>query len=322
METIKNYLESLFSSLPDTPKVQQAKADLLQAMEDHYNELLAEGKSEHEAIGAVISEFGSVEELKEALDLENEPESAAADWEQQITEAEMLRYLAERKKAALWLGLGIAFTILSVALLISFASLGSGEIGVLAFILFVALGVGLIITAGVQFSRLGKQLNDRRVPTAVSRIAAELKENYHRSFMFSLVGGICLCVLSLFPMILVTSMGFSSGVGAAFMFLVIAAGVFLIVYGGIVQSSFTKFSAGAYFVADEDEMGPNARTEKYGSAAAPAYILQKVYWPAVLVIYFLWSFISQSFTTSWVIFVIAGVLYGVVESFVIGVKKR
>lgn len=58
METIKNYLENMFSHLPNTPEVQKAKYELYQMMEDKYNELISEGKSDNEAIGIVISEFG------------------------------------------------------------------------------------------------------------------------------------------------------------------------------------------------------------------------------------------------------------------------
>lgn len=57
METIKNYLENMFSHLPNTPEVQKAKYELYQMMEDKYNELISEGKSDNEAIGIVISEF-------------------------------------------------------------------------------------------------------------------------------------------------------------------------------------------------------------------------------------------------------------------------
>ena len=34
METIKNYLENMFSHLPNTPEVQKAKYELYQMMED------------------------------------------------------------------------------------------------------------------------------------------------------------------------------------------------------------------------------------------------------------------------------------------------
>ena len=70
METIKNYLENMFLHLPVTPEVLRAKAELAQMMEDKYNELKAEGKSENEAVGIVISEFGNLNELADALVVE------------------------------------------------------------------------------------------------------------------------------------------------------------------------------------------------------------------------------------------------------------
>ena len=63
METIKNYLETMFSQLPNTSEVIKAKNELGQIMEDKYQELLNEGKTENEAVGIVISEFGNLDEL-------------------------------------------------------------------------------------------------------------------------------------------------------------------------------------------------------------------------------------------------------------------
>ena len=57
METIKNYLETMFSQLPNTSEVIKAKNELGQIMEDKYQELLNEGKTENEAVGIVISDF-------------------------------------------------------------------------------------------------------------------------------------------------------------------------------------------------------------------------------------------------------------------------
>lgn len=71
METIKNYLENMFSRLPNTPEVQKAKYELYQMMEDKYNELISEGKSDNEAIGVVISEFGNLDELSDTLGIKS-----------------------------------------------------------------------------------------------------------------------------------------------------------------------------------------------------------------------------------------------------------
>lgn len=67
METIKNYLETMFRNLPDTDQVRKAKKELLQMMEDKFSELRNNGVSENEAVGTVISEFGNLEELAEDL---------------------------------------------------------------------------------------------------------------------------------------------------------------------------------------------------------------------------------------------------------------
>ena len=69
METIKSYLETMFANMPDTPEVIRAKSELCGMMEDKYNELISEGKSENEAVGTVISEFGNLDELSETLGL-------------------------------------------------------------------------------------------------------------------------------------------------------------------------------------------------------------------------------------------------------------
>ena len=69
MDTIRNYIENLFAGLPNRQDVLKAKEELLAMMEDKYSELKAEGKSENEAVGVVISEFGNIDELCKELGL-------------------------------------------------------------------------------------------------------------------------------------------------------------------------------------------------------------------------------------------------------------
>ena len=77
METIISYIDNLFRNYPNTLQLQKARDELFGIMEDKYHELKAEGKSENEAIGIVISEFGSMEEI--AADLGLDPKSSAAN---------------------------------------------------------------------------------------------------------------------------------------------------------------------------------------------------------------------------------------------------
>ncbi|WP_339286944.1 permease prefix domain 1-containing protein [Paenibacillus sp. FSL E2-0201] len=61
METIVVYLDNMFANLPKTPELERLKRELLYGMEEKYQELKHDGKSENEAIGVVISEFGNIE---------------------------------------------------------------------------------------------------------------------------------------------------------------------------------------------------------------------------------------------------------------------
>ena len=67
METLRNYLDSMFSRYPETEESQRAKQELWSMMEDKYNELISDGKKENEAVGIVIAEFGDLEEVADSI---------------------------------------------------------------------------------------------------------------------------------------------------------------------------------------------------------------------------------------------------------------
>ncbi|MFC4770386.1 permease prefix domain 1-containing protein [Enterococcus hermanniensis] len=317
MDTIKNYLATLFLEFPNTPEVQRAKQEILTIMEDHYLALIEEGKSEHEAIGQVISEFGSVDELREMLQVEesSEPEPEP---ENEIEESEMIMYLSHRRKDTLGLGLGISGCLLAVGVLIGLSIHGAEMLGLLLFFVLLAVSVGFIIYNGMQLSKNGAILNDRYVSSNLGRVATKMKNEYQKSFQISLVFGICLCVLSIAP-ILFFQMFTYAEYGIPVMFFFLAIGVFLIIYGSVNYTSFDKFIDAKYFIADEDEPGPKAMYEKYGAAAPSKHLLARIYWPMVTLIYFGWSFLTGSWGSSWIIFILAGIMYSVLEA--IFIKK-
>lgn len=317
METIKNYLATLFLEFPNTPEVQRAKQEILTIMEDHYLALIEEGKSEHEAIGQVISEFGSVDELREMLQVD-ETLADEAELENEIEESEMVKYLTHRRKDTLGLGLGISGCLLAVGALIGFSISGTEMLGLLLFFVILAISIGFIIYNGMQLSKNGAVLNDRYVPSSLGRAATKMKNEYQKSFQISLVFGICLCVLSIAPILFFQLFTYAE-YGIPVMFFFIASGVFLIVYGSVNYTSFDKFIDAKYFIADEDEPGPKAMYEKYGSAASSKHLLARIYWPMVTLIYFGWSLLTGSWSYSWIIFVFAGIMYSVLEA--IFIKK-
>lgn len=73
MDTIKSYLETMFANLPATTEVLKAKDELWGMMEDKYNELISEGKSENEAEGllsqnsAILTNSQKLSDLTDSL---------------------------------------------------------------------------------------------------------------------------------------------------------------------------------------------------------------------------------------------------------------
>ncbi|MCI1902913.1 MAG: permease prefix domain 1-containing protein [Enterococcaceae bacterium] len=301
MDTIRDYLENLFKNVPQTPAAEKAKANLLATMEDHYQALIDEGKSENEAIGAVISEFGSIDELLEELGIAKEEKADAID---AITIDEGENYFSMIHKFALYISLGVVLSCAACASIVLFADSHREVLGLVGFFLIAALAVGLFVAGGMEYSKQNRKLNDRPLTREVREFAAEQVEGYTKSFTFSLIAGIFMCIISVTPIFL-----FGDQVGVSLFLLLAGLGSFLIIYGSITYNGFRKLADGAIFIADEDEPGPRASEEIYGEHAPKIMVFNKIYWPLIVVIYLGFSFFTNSWAFSWMVFPLAGVLH-------------
>lgn len=309
MNTISNYLDSLFMNIPQTPETDKAKADLLATMEDHYYALLEEGHSENEAIGSVISEFGSIDELLEELEITQEtPTFTQSSFEAPIQLMEAERYWQKIRNFSLKIASGILLCCIGVAALLVFANYNSSVFGLTLLFLFLAIGTAMFITGGLSFSRETKIVADRPIPLNVQKAAALHVNNYRKSFTLSLVLGISICIVSFIPIFLF-QYTYRGAFGIACFMIGAGLGTFLIVYGSIIYTYYQKFADQMIYVPNDDEPGPNARQQLYGPQHPLINFLEKVYWPIVLVVYFWFSFGSGNWGSSWLIFIIAGPLF-------------
>ena len=167
METIKKYLDNMFSNLPNTADVRKAKSELWQMMEDKYNELIEEGMSDNAAVGTVISEFGNLEELAGELNINTVIENAEQVERRDISLDEAEDFLKGAKKQALQIAIGVALCILSIVATIIpgiftapeyndkqvwVEGLGDG-IGISCMFLLIAIGVVLFIYSSVLMKK-------------------------------------------------------------------------------------------------------------------------------------------------------------------------
>ena len=243
MDTIRNYLEAMFRSMPNTPEVRRAKDELWQMMEDKYLELIGEGVSENEAIGRVISDFGNLDELSETLGItrylpariENEARAGHA-----LLFEEARDYLASDRYSVLVMAFGIFFCIVSPCGPI----LGSGLVDTFHLSLFEGLGVGVMfvaVAAGVGLILHAVHLEKqwayiRKEPCSIDfRTAAfltELLEAEEPKLAMLRGVGIVLCILSIVPVAVLSQVplleDLMEAIGAMFLFALAGLGAILI----------------------------------------------------------------------------------------------
>jgi len=314
METIKSYLDAMFSNMPNTPEVKKAKAELFSMMEDKYNELIAEGVSENAAVGTVISEFGNLDDLAEDLGLTKEVEEVH-EREQQpkrfVSIDEATEFLRAEKKKALLIATGVLLCITCVCWPIVTDSvwgfMNIDMYGAAMMFVWIAIGVGLFVYSGFvgsDFSFLKKE--PCQMDMATTDMVKEKKTEFKPIMAAAITLGVALCICAFVPVMI-----FDVDLFASILFIMIGIGVWLFVYSGIIDSSFdTLLEAGnmSYKSKDTDKEGKMQYINK------GAEVFMECYWTVVTCIYLIVSFVTFNWGTTWIIWVIAGVAHKLFET--------
>ena len=228
-------------------------------------------------------------------------------------------FLQTRIVASARIALGVALCILSPIVLILLEV--AQEVGMLALTEEQATGVGLVvlflcvgaalplfITSGIRLSRfdaLEKQALD--TVYGVDGMVRERRDQYAPTHTRLLVLGITLCVLSVLPVFIMLMFGgedndFVMVCGVAGLLAIVAAGVYMIVRTCVRQ-------AGYHILLQDGDYTPARKAENRRNEPIAA-----IYWALALTIYLAWSFITMQWQMTWIVWPIAGVLYGVLEA--------
>jgi len=312
MDTIRNYLDNLFASIPKTPETQRAKEDLLATMEDHYHELIEEEKSENEAIGAVISEFGSIDELLNELELEKETASESTTYNT-IEIDESLDFWDSQRRFAFTLASGVFLFCLALAAVV-FANYGSviTPLSIILFFVLIATGIALITNGSIKYSGVKKGLANRPLAKKTVEVATEQTQNYEKSFRIGLTLGIVFCTLAPPILLFFSELLGQTNIGVSAFFFSIGIGFFLLIYTSTIYNGFKKLKETDYFISDEDKSESRVTKENYGKRAPFIHFFRRIYWPCIVVLYFLFSNITDGWAYSWLIFVVAGPIFSLI----------
>ncbi|MCR4996361.1 MAG: permease prefix domain 1-containing protein [Butyrivibrio sp.] len=315
METIRNYLESMFANLPNTPEVMRAKNELLSMMEDKFTELISEGKPQNEAVGIVISEFGNLEELAESLGIDKVVGEKNVCERRLVTNEEARNYIYDAAQNRTLIGLGVMLIIFAPIFPIIF-----NEIGAAFLFIDVSIGVGLIVWACIRMSQW-KFLDNTLccIDFSTAEYLYTAKKNNMTSKAIMLTVGIMFCIVSVIPVIIFEGL-FSAKdyyyviVGPAMLFIIVGIGVLLIIASGAKDSAYTKLLSlnGTGTIAGNYE-AVRATKEPYTDKKKAAEVMS-VYWRTVTCIYIIWSFISFDWHITWIIWPLAAVFNGIMKT--------
>ncbi|WP_312099410.1 permease prefix domain 1-containing protein [Niallia sp.] len=308
MNSIINYLDNVFANLPKTSEMEKLKQEMLSSMEDKYYELKAAGKTENEAIGIVISEFGNIDELLSELDIPLNEEKSP---ERQLSEEEVNRFFQQTSKAMNWIGIGVMLCILGSSFLVLFIELydngflnGITEntatlIGVAQLLLFVAIAVSLFIYSGqlLEKYKFIEKKGNFTIPTYLLKKIEMAKEAYQPIFFRSIIIGVSLCILSpisLLVTIAINEQAVTYGVCVLLLFIAIATYVF-IVSGGKMGAYTKLLKEESYSIEKKHE------DKVIGAFAA-------IIWPLATAIFLFTGFVYGNWHINWIIFPISGLL--------------
>ena len=330
MNVILAYLESMFRGYPETDRLREAKAELQAMMEDAYAELIAAGRSENEAVGQVISNFGNLDEVAPALGLDESalPGHAATvtssnvgSVQEPVTMEEAQGYAAAMQRIRYRFAGGVALFLLSPIALVTLPA--AAREGVLPFGVDVASFIGLalllvLITAGVlvvvatqrELAPYRRIPEGRFVPNAlVSRWGEDLARRNERARTVAMqiaIGAWILAPLPLLGLALLVPSGTHrqiwTPVGVGFVLLLVAVGLFVL----LAQQW-------AHSVRDDLQRAEHASTSGEAGTSIVG-VVAAFYWPALVAIYLAWSFLGDAWGTSWLLWPIGAVLFGAIAS--------
>lgn len=311
MDTIQNYVESVFIDLPRTPEMQRLKEEMLRNMEEKYLRLVDDGRSENEAIGTVLAEFGNIDEIMESYGYDDE----LSEENEMIyfSEEEADNFMLHRTKFAMGIAIGVFLCVLAPAALLLVQGLyrflpflqgtAPNTVEVLSIVplfLMIAVAVGIFITLGMREAQYKLDYRAITLEKSTRAYLQREKQNFQPQFAKAIAFGVILCILAPAVMLISTLfLGEENELAVVFLLSLVAVGVFLFVFYGILYSTYERLLAEGDYTPDK------LKAEKASENIAG------ILFPIAGGVYVIAGFLFNAWGTAWIIFPITGILFAI-----------
>jgi transcriptional regulator with XRE-family HTH domain len=237
-----------------------------------------------------------------------------------ISLQEANEYLAQRKRASLRIAIATFLCIISPVTLIALSGLAeftdfpiseniAAAFGMVMLLVLVAAAVGIYVYCGFQNDAFGF-LDSQPFETeyGITGMVNEKKRAFRNRYVLFNIIGTCICILSVIPFLTAALLEqeLLCILLLCGMFLLVGIGVGFFIVAGVRWASFQKLLKDPEYVWQDPAVEGRAQMVKKSIAG--------IYWMLMVVIYLAWSFLANAWSSSWIIWPIAGVLYAVVAA--------
>ncbi len=250
-----------------------------------------------------------------------EPAAPEEPAPRQVSREEAEAFLSLKQASAKPTALAVALCILSPVCLILLSGLSAirpvrAQIAVAAGLVilfaFVVPAVALFVTWSGRLSRyeyLEKEIFS--AAPGVTALAREAMDRFRESHSRRMVAGICLCVGSAVPLLVCVAAPeheFLLTCGVGLLLILVAVGVYLIVSASIPWDA-------CQMLLQEGDYAPEEKSPLLRTVWA-------IYWCTVTAVYLGWSFYTRRWDDTWIVWPVAGVLFGAVSAALHLVHRR
>lgn len=261
--------------------------------------------------------------LKDNMEIEDFTDDSEQSAVRKITMEEACKYLSIRKKASVQIALATFMCILSPICLFILGTIsempntGISEnmaalIGLIVLFVIVAAAVGIFIFTGFESSEFSFMENEPfETEYGVSGMVKDRQKSYHSTYIKLNIVGTILCILA--PISLFSICIHDTETFAAFMLsvmmIIAGVGVTMLIIAGVRHASMQRLLKDPDYVKSKQKK-PLEET------------ISTIYWLFATAIYLFWSFATYEWERTWILWPIAGVLFGAVKAICNFVEKE
>lgn len=187
-------------------------------------------------------------------------------------------------------------------------------IGICVLIVLIAIAVTIFILCGMKTKKYEfMEKEDIETVYGVSGMVKEKRDAYHSMYVTQLVIGIACCICSVIPLfgtLAVSESDFYMVSAVCMLLALVAIGTYFIV------RSATKMNAMNQLLEEEDYTRQKKHENKKMSGPVT------VYWLIATAIYLAWSFTTNDWDRTWIIWPVVGVLFPEFYAIVSGIRKK